>query len=157
MNRRRLLLGLTLGVVLSGCYGGSGYGQTLATQSATQQTAPVSAGTASILATTIQTHNCPTQGRLAAVGLSKGTAFWVAFPSALDAPELRDVTVPLIAIVYQGGYPGPILGVPGAPQVTPPPGSWDVCVETADGSDGIGGQAVIIYGGVSSVASIVTH
>jgi hypothetical protein len=152
MRIYRVLTSVSLAFVLSSCYGGAGLQGTLQPSTST---AAAPDGTASLLPTTTETHNCPQQHHLAAVSLSKGTAFWVAFPAALDAPELRDVAVPLIAIVYDGAFPAPLTGVPGAARPTLAPGEWDICVETADGSEGIAGQAMIVYGSVSSAQSIV--
>ena len=110
---------------------------------------------ASVIDTNVKTLSCAAEGRLAALSLSNGLAFWTAFPNAAKAPELADVGVRLIAVVYANGWPGAITGRFGVTPAPRQPGTWDVCVETADGSDAIGGQSFIVYGSISSARSIV--
>lgn len=109
----------------------------------------------SILETDTNTRTCAAEDRLAALSLGGGAAFWRAFPNAGTAPELEGVTTPLVAIVYTSGWPGIVLGVPGADKSTPAPGTRDVCVETVDGSQAIGGQSFIVYGNIPTAASVL--
>jgi hypothetical protein len=102
------------------------------------------------------TGSCAADHRLAVVGLDDGKAFWSAFPGAPKEPEIEGVTTPLIAVAYDGGWPGGRAGVPVPNAVfTPHPGTWDVCVETGDGSPAIAGQSWIVYGSVPQAESVV--
>lgn len=78
--------------------------------------------------------------------IPNGSAFWTIFPHASLAPELSEVEIPLLVVVYQGVWSGPLFGAPGAPpRASPAPGAVDVCVETVDGSDAVASSAYVVY------------
>jgi hypothetical protein len=90
-------------------------------------------------------------GRRAVIGLSRGSDFWLAFPNFLEAPELEDVEEPLVAVVYEGIWPGPASGGPASSERWfPAPGTSDVCVEVVSGAADIGGSPFVVYANVDT-------
>ena len=142
-------------LVVVGC--GAAGNLSAASTEASRTDAPAAlASDVTVLAVDTKTIRCPLEGRLAVLGLASGRAFWTAFPNAGKAPELDNVTNPLLASIYPNGWPGAVLIAPGAVPATLPPGTWDVCVEMVDGSDAIGGQSFIVYGEIPAAGSIVS-
>jgi hypothetical protein len=112
-----------------------------------------------VLATSVSTRYCAAGDRIGALSLGNGPAFWSAFPKSLDAPELRSTTTQLIAVAYSGSYKAHITGnahMTGPPP-TNPPGTIDVCVETADGTYAIAGQPFIVYGEIPLAGSMIAN
>lgn len=97
---------------------------------------------------------------LAAFALADGPAFWTLFPTPGMAPELEEVVDrPLRLVVYRDGWPGAtshrvVEGV-GEYDSQPDPGTWDVCVETADGSYTIAGEPYVVYANIPQQGSLV--
>lgn len=84
---------------------------------------------------------------------------WAAFPKHGISPELDGVRQPLNVAVYPDGWPGVTTGQFGheGEKAEPGPraGTVDICVETTDGSDGISGEAFIVYANVSVEDSVI--
>jgi hypothetical protein len=83
---------------------------------------------------------------LAIYRIPNGEAFWTVFPQAGRAPELAAVQVPLLVVVYDGRYSGSTFGGVGSPLPSAPaPGTADVCIESADGSEAIASSSYAVY------------
>ena len=154
MRFRSALSGVAALLVV-GC-GAAGNLAGASTEASRTDTPAALASDMTVLAVDTKTQWCTPDGRLAVLGLASGRAFWKAFPNAGKAPELDNVTTPLLASIYPNGWPGQVLIVPGAVRATLPPGTWDVCVETVDGSDAIAGGSFIVYGEIPAAGSIVS-
>lgn len=78
--------------------------------------------------------------------IPNGQAFWTVFPYAGLAPELDEVEVPLLVVVYEGGWSTAPVDAPLVK--SPAPGTVTVCVETVDGSEAIASSAFGVYPGI---------
>jgi hypothetical protein len=90
--------------------------------------------------------------RLSVLSVASGPDFHVVFPAALKTPELDRVGA-LQIVVYRDGWPGVVLGKPGARR-TRQPYTWDVCVRPNDGST-IGGLPFVVYGDTPQAGSLI--
>lgn len=116
------------------------------------------------LSTETQSRHCGggpgSEYLLAVFQVADGNHVWDVFPGLLLSPELRRADRELTVVVYRDGWPGIVFGAPaaaraGAEKRDLEPGTVDVCIETVDGSDGIAGEAYIVYGDVSVDGSLV--